>query len=286
MAATRGHAPDLDEAIEELLFDFPEAVIGIAVRDPSTGTNYDRNAQHVFHAASTMKVPVMIEAFRQAHEGRFSMETDSLTIQNEFSSIVDGQPYSITVDSDDSIYRLIGQQMSIRDLTFNMITVSSNLATNLLIDYLSPEAVQATVTRLGGDGVQVLRGVEDLRAFEAGQNNTATAAGLAAIFQALMERNAVSADADSQMVEILLEQQFTSMIPRGLGAGARFAHKTGWITAVHHDAGIVKPDDEDPYVLVIMTEGIRSEEESAELGAEIAATIHNILRGQPEAEQP
>lgn len=281
MRGTPGYAPDLEEAIESILADYPEAVVGIAVRDPKTGTTYERQGQHSFHAASTMKVPVMIEVFNQATQGRFSLD-DSLTVRNEFRSIVDGSPYSIGTDSDDSIYTLLGEQMSIRDLTHNMITVSSNLATNLLIDFVGAESVQETVRRLGGDGVDVLRGVEDLRAFEAGRNNTATATGLASILEAVMMGNAVSAEADSQMVEILLDQRFVSMIPRGLPDNATFAHKTGWITAVHHDAGIVVIEDDDPYVLVIMTEGIRDESESAELGAELAAVIHRVLRDAPD----
>jgi beta-lactamase class A len=276
-----GRSPDLAEAIEEILADYPEATVAVSVRDAKTGTLFDRLGEHVFHAASTMKVPVMIEVFNQAAVGRLSLD-DSVTVRNEFASIVDGSSYSIGVDSDDGIYSRMNEPMSVRDLTHNMITLSSNLATNLLIELVTPDAVQRTIERLGGRGVQVLRGVEDLRAFEEGRNNVATSAGLASMFDHIMRREAVSVEADSQMVVILLDQRFDSMIPRGLPANATFAHKTGWITAVHHDAGIVMIEDDDPYVLVVMTEGIRSENESADLGAEIAAAVHGILRGIPD----
>jgi beta-lactamase class A len=278
MQGTEGRSTDLDEAIEAIVADYPEANVALSVRDPKTGTTFDRMGDHVFHAASTMKVPVMMEVFRQANEGRFSLD-DSLTVRNEFTSIIDGSTYSIGVDSDDGIYARMGESMSIRDLVHNMITVSSNLATNLLIEFISPNAVQQTIERLGATGVQVLRGVEDLRAFEEGRNNVATASGLATLLESLMHHRAVAPEADSHMVAILLDQRFDSMIPRGLPAGTSFAHKTGWITAVHHDAGIVLIEDDEPYVLVVMTEGISSENESADLGAELAAVVHGVLRG-------
>lgn len=270
-------AANLESAVADVVADYPEATIAVVVIDPESDTRLSLNGDTTFHAASMMKVPVMIEVFRQANEGRFSLD-DSLTVENRFSSIVDSSEYSIETDSDDSIYDDLGEQMSILDLTRNMITVSSNLAANLLIDYVDPDSVQRTVDRLGADGVRVLRGVEDLKAFEAGLNNTATADGLAALFEALMEQRAVSPEADSQMIRILIDQQFNSMVPRGLPENAAFAHKTGWITGVHHDGGIVFSTRHAPYVLVVMTRGIEDEGESAEAGAEIATAVHGVLR--------
>ncbi len=271
----------LADAVEDVLVDYPEATIAVAVIDPATNTRYSVNGDTTFHAASMMKVPVMIEVFRQAEEGRFSLD-DSLLVENRFRSIVDSSVYSIETDSDDGIYAALGGLMSIRDLTRNMITVSSNLATNILIEHVSPTAVRETTERLGGTGVNVLRGVEDLKAFGQGMNNTATASGLAALFEALMERRAVSAEADSQMIDILLDQQFQSVIPSGLPEGVGFAHKTGWITGIHHDGGIVFPPEGDPYVLVVMTRGIVDEIESAAAGAEVATAVHSVLRPDDE----
>lgn len=273
-----GMQEPLDDALLEIAESHPEATIAVAVVDPHTGTRHALNGDTTMHAASMMKVPVMIEVFRQAEAGRFALE-DSLLVENRFHSIVDSSEYSIETDSDDSIYQALGSRMSILDLTRNMITVSSNLATNILIDHLSPQSVQQTVERLGGEGVRVLRGVEDLQAFDQGLNNTATASGLATLFEALMERRAVSPAADSQMIDILLDQQFTSVVPQGLPGGVSFAHKTGWITGIHHDGGIVIPEEGEPYVLVVMTRGILDESESAGVGAEIAGVVHEILRG-------
>jgi beta-lactamase class A len=226
-----------------------------------------------------MKVPVMIEVYRQADLGRFSLD-DSIQVVNAFRSIVDGSPYSMDLgeDSDESIYEQIGRPMSIRDLVYQMITVSSNLATNLLIDYVSADSVQATSERLGTARMQTLRGVEDLKAYERGLSNRATAADLATLLDALRRGTAVSPDADRAMVGVLLDQQFNTLIPAGLPGDVRVAHKTGSITEIHHDAAIVYPLDGPPYVLVVLTEGIADEAVSAALAADIAAAVHAAIR--------
>jgi beta-lactamase class A len=199
-------------------------------------------------------------------------------VENAFRSIVDGSPYRIEDDSDDAIYTVLGTQMAIRDLVYNMITVSSNLATNLLIGHVTADSVQATAERLGVRHMRVRRGVEDIKAFRQGLNNTATAADLATLLTALRDGEAVSPAADQAMVEVLLDQQFNTMIPAGLPGTARVAHKTGWITEIHHDAAIVYLEGGDPYVLVILTEGVADETVSARLGAEIASQVHAALR--------
>jgi beta-lactamase class A len=267
----------LQQTLEALLAQHPEAVVAVAVRDTQTGTVLDLNGDRSFHAASTMKVPVMIEVFRQAALGRFTLD-DSLLVKNEFRSIVDGSTYRIEDDSDDAIYERLGQRMALRDLVYQMITVSSNLATNLIIDFVDADSVQATCERLGTTTMRVLRGVEDLKAYEQGLSNTATATDLAVLLNALRRGDAVSPDADRAMIDVLLDQRFNAMIPAGLPEGTRAAHKTGWITRIHHDAAIVYPPQSEPYVLVILTEGIDDEQASAALGAEIARTVHAALR--------
>ena len=267
----------LEETISTLVAQHPEATVAVAIRDPQTGTRLDLNGDRSFHAASTMKVPVMIEVYRQATLGRFALD-DALRVENAFRSIVDGSPYSIEDDSDDAIYERLGQEMTVRELVYQMITVSSNLATNLLIDYLSADSVQATAERLGTTTMRVLRGVEDIKAFRQGLSNSATATDLAVLLDALRQGIAVSPDADRAMIEVLLDQQFNTMIPAGLPEGTRAAHKTGWITRIHHDAAIVYPAHGEPYVLVILTEGLDDENESAALGASIARAVHTALR--------
>jgi beta-lactamase class A len=230
----------------------------------------------VFHAASTMKVPVMIELFRQAEAGELSLD-DPLPIRNEFHSIVDGSVYQLDVgdDSDAEVYHAIGKTLTLRQLCEAMITVSSNFAANLLIERLGVENIRKTVSRLGADGMQVLRGVEDQKAFDQGKNNTTTARGLLVLLDKIATGRAVSAKADAEMVAILKRQHFNDMIPAGVPAGTPVAHKTGSITKIHHDAAIVYGDR--PYVLVVLTRGLEDQKKSAALAAAISREVWNAV---------
>lgn len=268
----------VDVLVDSLESTSPGATIAVYVSDAASGWSYTRKPDRVFHAASTMKVPVMIELFRLHETGRLSLD-DELPVKNEFSSIVDGSPYamSISEDSDDSIYSKIGASMSIRDLIFQMITVSSNLATNILIDHVTADSVQATIERLGVTTMRVLRGVEDIKAYEAGLSNTATARDLGVQLERIASRKAVSPNADEGMIDIMEAQVFNEMIPAGLPPDTPVAHKTGSITRINHDAAIVSPD-KDPYVIVVLTEGVDDHAESARMGARIAQRIHETIR--------
>ena len=229
-----------------------------------------------FHAASTMKVPVMIELFAQARAGTLSL-AEPLLITNEFRSIVDGSTYALSEgdDSDREIYAAAGKTLTLAQLCEAMITVSSNFATNLLIERIGVADIRRTVARLGADtrgGMQVLRGVEDSKAFQKGLNNTTTARGLLTLFDKLARGQAVDAASDAAMVEILKRQRFGDAIPAGVPPGTPVAHKTGNITRIHHDAGIVYGPR--PFVLVLLVRGIEDKKQSAALMAELSRTVY------------
>lgn len=267
----------LESDIRSLIPDDTERFVAVSVIDPATDRRLHIDGDRLFHAASTMKIPVMIEVFRRDEAGNLSLD-DDIVLRNEFRSIVDGSPYSIVDDSDDAIYERLGTSMTIRDLMKNMITISSNLATNLLIDMLEADSVQATSERLGTREMVTLRGVEDIKAYEQGLSNRASSSDLALLLEAIMTGRAISPEASAQMTDIMLLQEFGDMIPQGLPDDVRVAHKTGQITAIHHDAAIVVPPDSEPYVLVILTEGWDDASEAAALGARITSIVHQSIR--------
>jgi beta-lactamase class A len=219
-----------------------------------------------------MKVPVMIELFRQASAGQLSLD-EQLPITNEFHSIVDGSVYQLDPgdDSDSVVYANAGKTMSLRDLCEQMITVSSNFAANLLIERLGVENIRHTVTRLGADGMQVLRGVEDNKAFDRGMNNTTTARGLMVLMEKIATGHAVNPSADAEMAAMLKRQHFNDAIPAGLPPGTVVGHKTGSITKIHNDAAIVYGPK--PYVLVVLVRGIQDQKVSAALIASISREV-------------
>ena len=273
--------PDsLQQKIEARIAQQPGALVGLAYVDLGSRDTLFLNADTSFHAASTMKVPVMIELFRRAATGSFRMDQRLLMV-NQFASIVDGSSYALDKgsDSDSSLYDRIGQRVPIDTLLRLMITRSSNFATNTLISLVDAKAVTATMRSLGASRIQVLRGVEDGKAFEKGMNNTTTARDLATILRAIEEGRAASREATSRMREILLAQEFNERIPAGLPPGVPVAHKTGDITAIAHDAAIVYPPGRKPYVLVVLTRGITDSKQSDKLIADLSAIVyaHNAL---------
>ncbi len=234
--------------------------------------------KETFHAASTMKTPVMMEVYKQAAAGKFSL-TDSIVIKNEFKSIVDGSPYAMDIadDSGEGLYQMIGKPMTIQALVYDMITYSSNLATNILIDLVGAKLVMQTMQEMGAKDIQVLRGVEDTKAFEKGLNNTTTAYDLSLMFEKLAQGRVINKEASQQMIEVLLDQQFKDIIPVYLPKEVKVAHKTGSITAVEHDSGIVYLPDGKKYVLVLLSKGLKDAKEGKETMARVSKMIYDYV---------
>jgi beta-lactamase class A len=252
------------------------AEVAVAARTLDGGETLLIRPDETFHAASTMKVPVMIELFAQAGQGRLRLD-DPLPVRNQFASIMDGSPYALdpAEDSDQEVYRAVGSSLTLRQLCEAMITVSSNLAANLLIEKLGVENIRTRVRELGAQGMNVVRGVEDAKAFQAGLVNTTTARGLMVLLEAIANGTAAPPPASDEMLEILKRQRFNAGIPAGLPPGTPVAHKTGTITKIHHDAGIVYAAR--PYVLVVLVRGIQEEKESAALIAAITRTVNDAI---------
>lgn len=269
-------APDSMQVHQSIqhLAESLHAEICVSFHDLESGKSFNFNERLMLHAASTMKVPVMIEVFRQAEVGRFKLD-DSLLLKNEFKSIVDGSAYSMDIgeDSDESIYKMINSKMPIRQLVEQMIIISSNLATNLLIELVDAKNVMATLNSLGIKDMQVMRGVEDGKAYERGLNNRTDAYDLMLTMKAIVEKRAASSAACDEMVEILKRQKFREYIPAGLPEGIAVANKTGGITRIDHDAAIVFPPNRKPYVLVVLTHNIEDHKVAAQTIAAISKLI-------------
>ncbi|MFP4089202.1 MAG: serine hydrolase [Cyclobacteriaceae bacterium] len=236
------------------------------------------NASESFHAASTMKTPVLLEVYKQAEAGKFSLD-DSLIVRNEFKSIVDSSLYSLSPEDDSYslLYEQVGQLQSIRDLSYNMIIASSNLATNIVIELVGAQNVTQTLRDMGANDIMVLRGVEDTKAYRAGLSNTTTAYDLMLMFEAIARGEAASEEASQEMIDILLDQQFNEMIPAQLPEEVKVAHKTGWITGLHHDTGIVFLPDGRQYVLVLLSKNLPDEAAGVETLATVSKMVYDYM---------
>ena len=272
---------ELRKKVEEVISASGAETVGVAFYDLETKRELLINPDASFHAASTMKVPVMMEVFRQAHTGRLSLDAP-LAVRNEFKSIADGSLFSVSPedDSEKMLYRKTGQAVPVRELVELMINASSNLATNILIQRVTPARVMDLMRKSGARNIQVLRGVEDTKAYERRLNNTTTARDLSILLRRIAEGRAVSKDASREMVEIMSRQRFNEGIPAGLPPSARVAHKTGSITKINHDAAIVYPPGatgRKPYVLVVLTRGLADEKRAHRLIADISRVVYEGL---------
>ncbi len=250
----------------------------VAFKDLNTGYQLLIRADEVFHAASTMKTPVMIEVFKQASTGRFSL-TDSILIKNEFRSIVDQSTFSLDSadDSEQTLYSLVGQKKPLNSLVYDMIIASSNLATNLVIELVDAKNVTETMRQFGAKDIEVLRGVEDMKAFRKGLNNTITAADLLIVFEKMANGETVNREASDAMIDILLDQRFNTIIPAELPSDVKVAHKTGTISGAHHDSGIVFLPDGRKYVLVLLSKDLEDTEAGTQALARVSGIIYNYV---------
>jgi len=255
-----------------------EGEFAVAFKDLQTGKTLFINEKESFHAASTMKTPVMIEVFKQAKAGKFKV-TDSILVKNEFKSIVDGSPYSMDIadDSGDGMYKMIGKKMTIYDLTYQMIIVSSNLATNILIDLVDAKNANDSMRKLGAKDIQVLRGVEDQKAFDKGLSNTTTAYDLMLIFEKIAQNKVIDKKSCEEMRKILFDQKFNEIIPEKLPKNVKVAHKTGSITGVQHDSGIIYLPNGRKYILVLLSKKLKSADAGVKMLAEVSEMFYGLF---------
>ena len=250
----------------------------VAFKDLTTGETLLINEQEFFHAASTMKTPVMIEVYKQAAAGAFSLN-DSFVLKNEFKSIVDSSIFNLNGDDDSEkeLYRHLGEKRTLYNLVYDMIIKSSNLATNTVIELVNAQNVTKTMRQLGAKHIQVLRGVEDSKAFVKGFNNVTTANDLMVIYEKMAKGEIVDSASSQAMVKILLNQQFNEIIPARLPKEVKVAHKTGNISHVQHDSGIVFLPNGRKYVLVLLSKNLQKEDQAVKAMADVSEMIYKYV---------
>lgn len=269
----------LREAVEKTGRKSKARAVAVALLDFESGFRVSLAGNRWFHAASTIKVAVLLAVLRAADERRLRLE-DPLHVRNRFISAADGVPFRLDSNSDamPELYQAIGRTVKIAALAEGMIAVSSNLATNLLLDLVGVEYARNALRDAQVSGVELRRGVEDHAAHKRGIDNQVTADGLLTLLCAL-RGNFLSNESREHAIRILLAQRFTSMIPAGLPAHATVAHKTGEISTACHDMGIVYLPERQPYIAVILTEFDPNQDGRRETVASISEVIYGSVVG-------
>jgi beta-lactamase class A len=268
-----------NEEVERLSAESKACAIAVAVHDLESGLRFSLRGDRWFHAASTIKVAVLLSVFRAADEGRLYLD-DSLHVRNRFISAADGSSFRLSPDLDamPELYQTIGRTAKILALAEGMIAASSNLATNLLLDFMGVEYARKVLRDAQVDGVELRRGVEDHAAHERGINNEVTADGLVSLLSAV-RGDFLRNESKEQAIRILLEQRFNSMLPARLPPHAAVAHKTGEISTACHDMGIVYLPEREPYIAVILTEFDSEGDGRREIVAAISEAIYRLIVG-------
>ena len=269
--------------IEKIESEAGAKAIAVALHDAGTGFELHYKADRWFHAASTIKVPILLGVFAAIDRGDL-LPHSRVHVRNRFLSVVENVPFRVESgrDANSAVHSAIGKMMRVDELAYHMITTSSNLATNLLLGVIGPDSVNRTLKELDVDeGIEVRRGVEDELAFDKGINNMVTADGLLRILVLLSEGKAFSPALSRRMMDILHGQEFNQGIPARLPKGTRVAHKTGEISTVAHDAGVVYLPKRKPYVLVILTEWDPEGSGRSRTIAAISHTIYEFLTQGP-----
>jgi beta-lactamase class A len=275
-------ADQLDTRLRTIAEREQGTILGVGVYDYLSGCAWSFNGDRWFHPASVIKVAVLIAMFEAIDQGRFALNA-RLLIRNRFLSAADGQPFRVDParDADDDVYAALGRTMRLRELAERMIVRSSNLATNLLIDLLGVDTIQASLARLGVTGVDVCRCVEDDRAFDAGLSNRMTPNGAVAMMRAIIGSPLISPEASTRMVNILLGQSFGGTIAPGLPdpirVVARVAHKTGDISTASHDAGVVFLPGRPPYLVAIFVESDNDSRARTDTGIAASAAVYECI---------
>ncbi|HEY7174343.1 MAG TPA: serine hydrolase [Micromonosporaceae bacterium] len=241
---------------------------------------FARLADVPHYAASTMKVAVLAALYRAADAGLIDLDAP-VGVTSEFASAKPGAArftVESSYDHDDAVWQRVGGTATPRWLGHHMITRSSNLATNVLLDLVGMPAVDQILLDVGSTGSRVERGISNTAARDAGIDNQVTVRDLAALFGAIVLDAAAgsaknspavrrprlaTAESCGEMVDVLSAQEHRVDLAVGLPPGTRVAHKNGWVRGIRHSAGVVFPTDAPPYAIVVCTTTDKPDEDDS-----------------------
>ena len=236
-AAAPGPLGDLQLQLSSLSMHAPGNV-GIVVKDLTTGLTSGVNASANMPAASIIKIPVMVEVFRQMSLGTIGLN-DTLHLQpgdrdNGWGDLADART---------------GSAYTISKLMWLMITESDNTATNMLIRRVGRIHINATMRTLGLGQTRLgdyIRSEGDIRSLRSSPND------MMKLLEAMAQDRLVDEWSSRAMITILTGQHHNGLLPQPLPAGIQIAHKTGTLHDTLNDVGIVYMNSQ-PYIIAVMT---------------------------------
>jgi beta-lactamase class A len=242
-----------------------DGVLGVAILDLGTGKKFLLHADEVFPQASSIKVAVLAELFRQAQAGKLKL-TDLYTVQASDlvpdSDIMGGLTPGVT-------------RITLRDLATLMVAVSDNSATNVLIDRVGMENVNALMDLLGLAHTRLRRKMMDLKAASEGRENVSTPGEMMTLLEDLYRGKVLNKEMTDDFFKVLSTHK-SSFIPRDLPEGLKIANKPGELEGVRNDSGVVFVENR-PYVICVMTTYLRRERDGEEAITRISGAAYRMF---------
>lgn len=241
----------LENSIADIDRDL-DGVMGVFIMDLTDGRHYSLRAGDVFPQASSIKICVLAELYRQAQQGKLKL-TDMYTVNAadlvQDSDIMGGLTPGVT-------------QITLRDLATMMVAVSDNSATNVLIDRVGMENVNNFLTSLGLPDTRLRRKMMDLKAAGEGRENVSTPGEMSKLLEALYQGKVLNKDLTADFFKVLATHK-DSWIPRLLPEDMKIADKPGALEGVRNDSGVIFVNKR-PYILCVMTTYLGRERDGEE----------------------
>lgn len=233
------------------------------VKDMDAGESFGMNETLLFPAASLIKLPIMLTLFNQVRDGNLS-----LAERLEFREGDRVSGFGVLKDLDE------GLSLTYRDLAVLMITLSDNIATNILIDRLKIENINRVAGQIGMNQTILGRKMMDAQAKEKGIDNYTCAKDIETVYQEILEH-----DKRAEMLDILLRQQCNNKLPVYMGQQVKFAHKTGDLPGTEHDAGVLFINGKK-ILIAVLTRGLCDNREGVFLNNEIGKLVYEHYKEQ------
>jgi len=233
---------------------------------------FEHQADRTQYSASTMKLPVAIAMMRKVAAGELALD-QPVIVHNDFASAASGR-FGVNQAEDEApaTWTKLGTPVELGWLATEMITLSSNLATDLVLECVGVDAANAVLAEYGSGRSAIRRGIDDRAAQAAGISNTMSPADLAGVLVAVGNDKTAGGE---YVRDLLAGNQWNGEIPAGVPAGTRVEHKNGWDTRIRHDGGIVYPPDAEPFVLTVCTTSELPDADAQRLIASIATEAWN-----------
>ncbi len=242
-----------------------DGVLGLAILDLNTGQSYFLRPDEIFSQASSIKVAVLAELYHQAQQGKLKL-TDIYTV-NASDMVADS---SIMLGLTPGVTRITN-----RDLATMMVAVSDNSATNVLIDRVGMDNVNALMDTLGLPHTRLRRKMMDVKAAAEGRENISTPREMMTLLEQLYRGKVLNKEMTDDFFKVLSTPK-QSFIPRELPDDLRIANKPGELEAVRNDSGIVFAQNR-PYVICAMTTYLRNERAGEDAIANISAAAYHMF---------